>query len=303
MNSLQQVADESADYWQRRKTCAQDRQAPWQVPLTFIRHQNCVIVQDSLLCGGTKSRLLWPYILRPRWEQYDEFCYPSSPFGGAQVALASTMAFLRRHGWPGAQDKVASIIILDNWTCNNKADERELQAHRDKERPYTRMARELGARILYNQDPQRYAARRYAEDGVRVYLIPNGFGTHVTRQALARLAASVRDRFGVFDHCICAVGSGTLIRSLQMARHYGPGAPRPLSRQFHGVCVYAVPQDQDELRQYIGPEAEPIDPKLCIQETPRISELPPYASCLHYDAKCWKFAQQLAGKVLIWNVM
>jgi hypothetical protein len=64
---------------------------------------------------------------------------------------------------------------------------------------YAHMACELGARTVYDENPQEYAARRLRQDGVRVFFVPNGCGTNRARHVIVCLAAGIRDRFGVFD--------------------------------------------------------------------------------------------------------
>ena len=48
-----------------------------------------VVVRDDLLCGGTKSRVLYPYLINSGLaNKYSEFIYVSPSYGGAQIALA-----------------------------------------------------------------------------------------------------------------------------------------------------------------------------------------------------------------------
>ena len=55
---------------------------------SFRPDQEIVVIRDDLLCGGTKSRVAYPFIENLVSKGYKEFVYVSPWYGGAQIALA-----------------------------------------------------------------------------------------------------------------------------------------------------------------------------------------------------------------------
>jgi hypothetical protein len=148
--------------------------------------------------------------------------------------------------------------------------------------PRTIRARDAGARIIMvpfgRLNVVQARARAYAA-GCGAYLVPWGVDLP---EAIEHFAAAARTIPAPAEVWACA-GSGTLIRGLQAA---WPAA------RFHAVQVGARPSiGQATLHR--APERYEDD-----AEQP-----PPYPSCSNYDAKVWRFAEQLgAPGALIWNV-
>lgn len=131
-------------------------------------------------------------------------------------------------------------------------------------------------------------ARTYCEQ-TGAHLMPFGFDSAEARAAIARAAQRVRALHGRFDEAWCAVGSGTLIRSLQEAQ---------LAREYHGVLVGRDSAEAGSAILFRHPLAFGADAKA--------ADRPPFASCSNYDAKVWRYARERVAsgrRVVFWNVM
>ena len=270
------------DFLNRMRVCERTEPEPWTAKYTLdsytVQGVEIAVVRDDFLCPGTKGRYLWPLILQPIIDQYDEFFYVSEQYGGAQIALAWTLAWYnKRHHSP--QKKTVTILLDDERV--RSVDELE---------SFSKAAHVLGADFVFRHQwrtPQKYAASKRG----RAYHVPNGFRTLAVIRALTADANRVQAIFGSFDACFCAVGSGTLIQGL---------SPSRLAPLYVGVCVYGQHLKSTTRIHYLIPSVPFRD------ET---SAEPPYVSALHYDAKIWPIVLELLQqkspwkRILIWNVM
>ncbi len=125
-------------------------------------------------------------------------------------------------------------------------------------------------------------AKQYAEYN-GAYLAPFGFDTPEAIGAIAQAAQDVVSQYGIFDECWCAAGSGVLARGLQAGR---------ISKKYFVVAVGKEPN---------AGFAQVIDYPLAFEKNSRT--LPPFPSCINYDAKVWEYVRERKGKILFWNVM
>ena len=156
-------------------------------------------------------------------------------------------------------------------------------AKRSRLHPRTQEALLAGAKVV--QIPYGYLthvqaqASAYAQASGAVYL-PFGFDTPPFVAALARLASSLPI---VPAEVWTVAGSGTLSRALQIAW--------PQARFFAIQIGHAPTVGKAKL--LLAPER--------FEENARV--LPPFPSCLNYDAKAWQFLRTLASPgALFWNV-
>lgn len=150
--------------------------------------------------------------------------------------------------------------------------------------PMTLATREAGATIV--QVPYGYLnvvtarAREHCERRGAV-LLPFGLDHPAFIEALAGVARALPL---VPTEVWTVVGSGVLTRALQAA---WPKAA------FHGVQVGTAHGQVGRAQMYVAPERYEQDARV----------LPPYPSCVNYDAKVWSFVKRLATPgALIWNV-
>jgi len=263
--------DQIIDYKNRVNTCRLNNTIDniYYDLLSYRPDQEIVVIRDDNLCGGTKSRLLLPLLDL----SYDEYVYATAWYGGMQVALTWTINQLNKQY---QTNKKVTIIIEDPYPDNLKA--------------FTQFAKDLGATIIRvppNLDIYKYA-QQYVSNykGNRRLLIPSGFRTPEAIDELAKIAIAIKQLFGEFDECWCAVGSGALITGLQKGN---------LAKKYYGVCVFQqIPE--------IG-KAIPIIPDETFDEPVNENDKPPYPSASHYDAKVLRYVKNRQGKILIWNVM
>ncbi len=230
-------------------------------------HEGVHVVREDVFVGGTKRRFVDAYIEREAAKGAREFVYATTVYGGAQIALAHAC---RAVG-------VAATVF---------------GAKRNELHPRTLEAQNAGATI--HEVPMGFLtnvqakARAYCER-TGAHLMPFGFDSAEARAAIADAATRVRRKFGRFDEAWCAVGSGTLIRSLQEAQ---------LAKSYHGILVGRDHANAGEAEQIRHPLAFGTDAKAV--------DRPPFPSCSNYDAKAWRYAEQRARggrRVVFWNVM
>ncbi len=230
-------------------------------------HQGVHVVREDVFAGGTKRRFVDAYIAREATLGAREFVYATTVYGGAQIALAHACRAAGVH---------ATVF----------------GAKRNALHPRTLEAVKAGAEFI--EVPMGFLtnvqakARTYCER-TGAHLMPFGFDSAEARGAISSAAARVRSHHGRFDEAWCAVGSGTLIRSLQEAQ---------LAKTYRGVLVgrdHANAGDAVQIRHPLsfGADAKPAD-------------RPPFPSCSNYDAKAWRYAVDAARggrRVVFWNVM
>lgn len=243
------------------------------------------VVRDDILCGGTKSRFLYPFLEQSGLaDQYREFVYISPWHGGAQIALAWTcMLLTRKRGtlyraiiFTEAPEGLADVVIdgsKDNF--NNPI----IPA-------YTRMALLYGAEVHFISRHDVYLEAENYLAGRKAFLLESGFNYPEIVSAIADLAAYIRQQLDQFHECWSAVGSGTLLKGLQEGE---------VAESYHGICIFqACPNN---------PNAELIIPEVGANQTFAYSTFPPFPSALYYDAKVWPYLQSRQGRILFWNVM
>ena len=267
------------------------RQTPLQHPDNFpfivenyyFDNLEITVVRDDLLCGGTKSRVLYPYLIDSGLaEDYFDYVYVSPWYGGAQIALAWTCALLQQN----LQQHYQATLF---YPAPEGLEGVEVEPDDSRIPPYTRVALSYGAQVFFVSPGTEYQA---AQDYIKThhaYLLPSGFNTPYVSNLITDLASNLIPYLGRFDECWSAVGSGTLIRSLEKSK---------IADKYYGVCVFQECHN-------IG-LAQPIFPEITFEETYPSSLWPPFSSALHYDAKVWPFLifnSTRERKILYWNVM
>ena len=239
--------------------------------------ERIVVVRDDILCGGTKSRILEDYFLKDveKYKYFKKYVYISSWYGGAQVALALAVKIVNKKST--FKEREAVIIIP---TVPFGVDRGAQIA----------AAQSLGAKYIETEEGNVYnKAHEYLEEHrTNSFMIPNGFRTPDNIERLAAKMGKIRERFGQFEEAWCAVGSGALIKSMQMAN---------LAEKYYGVCVFG------KCPEKIG-FVTTIKESLEFSDLPAQKDLPPFPSALRYDAKVWKHVRERkAKKILFWNVL
>lgn len=230
-------------------------------------HQGVHVVREDVFAGGTKRRFVDTYVAREAARGAREFVYATTVYGGAQIALAHACAAV------GVKATVFG------------AKRNELHARTVEAQAAGASIIEVPMGFLSNVQAK---ARAYCEK-TGAHLMPFGFDSAEARAAIAGAATRIRLQHGRFDEAWCAVGSGTLIRSLQEAQ---------LAREYHGVLVGrdSASAGMAELFRHplaFGADARPAD-------------RPPFPSCSNYDAKAWKYAVERVRadrRIVLWNVM
>ena len=252
--------------------------APLPVELYSNRpDQQLFVVRDDYLCGGTKSRVVYPFLKENA--QYQEYVYVSPWYGGAQIALPLLLKRLDQE-MPSSNGPRRAIIVIDQYPVGAVDPKWRLP-------PFALIGEQLGATFV--QIPHHKDKFKFAEEYARAnrgLLLRPGFDYPEVVHEIARLGRELQARFGHFDECWCATGSGTLIRGLQLSE---------LADSYHAVCIFDYCPD-------VG-KAEPIVHWQGHNEVVPFNEAPPYRSALHYDAKLWSYLRARPGKILVWNVI
>lgn len=245
-----------------------------------------IVIRDDLLCGGTKSRIVRDYLIEDIGLHYSEYVYVSNPYGGAQIALAETIKNLNEEMAQQQQQRSFTAVIF----CEG---EEEIGS------PQIEAAKQLGAHYVFGRLAFGNAHYYVAQTKNHAVLLENGFRTPSNTIRLAQQMSSIREQFGIFNQAFCAVASGLLIESMQMA---------DLAQEYYGVCVFGRPPHGMEMRHRQHVNA--IIPALPFDSIPRTDDdLPPFPSALRYDAKVWRVMSETkkmkSGKrrILLWNVL
>lgn len=247
--------------------------------ITIEKHNSVFVLRDDLLPGGTKS-ILMPSIVGDH-PDVKEFVYASPVYGGFQIALS---AYCKQHG------KKATIFC----------------AKRIRLHPNTIKCIDLGANII--QVPYGYLsvvdkhARLYCETTPTRQKIVFGADTKANRELLSQRALQVFQVLGQEpDEIWCAVGSGTLLKSISAVCK---------TATIYGVQVGAEFELQDETTSKIKiiKYEKPFDKPSKFQA--------PFPSVENYDLKAYeKCMEHIENKrtgderkeerekcVLFWNV-
>ena len=291
---------------QRLDVCRQNPLGyPKKFPFTVEEHRygnlEISVIRDDLLCGGTKSRTLYPYLIdNGLVERYFDYVYVSPWYGGAQIALAWTCALLQQKYQQHYQATLFYAapeglegVVLNAMTPGYFRGPHDVKISLDDSRipPYTKIALSYGAQIFFvAPGREQQAAQDYVQEH-QAYLLPSGFRSSYTIDLIADLAKNLIPYLGRFDECWCAVGSGTLIEGLQKSK---------IADKYYGVCAFQTCPD-------LG-QAKGIIPKIPFDQTYPSSQWPPFPSALHYDAKIWPalishHPRSAKRRVLYWNVM
>ncbi len=235
---------------------------------------NLLVVSDSYLCGGTKSRILKKILLQ-NFPHAREYVYVTSPWGGFQCALALIVKELSQELDP---TKIATIITSRIGGSPS--------AH-------TLTAKELGAKVLFvPEDVDEYQyAQEYVRQRPNAILLPSGLNIPEGRREICKLGERIKRNLGQFDAVFSVAGSGALTRGLQMSG---------LGKEYWAISVtYRIP-DVGQAHLIIHPQSfdERVSPE----------KRPPFPSSSHYDAKGFIYAYDYARRhpnkrVLFWNVM
>lgn len=191
------------EYQQRKTICKKhwlDGSPNYEIKYTRI-DKNIIVIRDDTLCGGTKSRFL-ASSLPVEDTTYDEFVYVSSHYGGAQIALAVAVKQLNMRKGYKYKATVFSTPINDI---------------KDEYPTYTRLATELGAKIIESNDPHDDAQEYCDQRSTKRFLLPNGLALPKLEEYLIDFAKTIKAKFGQFDLVCSVIGSGTLTRCLQKA--------------------------------------------------------------------------------------
>lgn len=281
------------------------RETPLQHPDDFpfiveehrIDNLDITVVRDDLLCGGSKSRTLYPYLLDTGLvDQYTDYVYVSPWYGGAQIALAWTCALLQHQR---DQHYQATLFYtapegLEGVSLNAMTPESftgphgvKISLHDSRIPPYTKLALSYGAQVFFIPAGQEHQAARDYVKNHHAYLLPSGFRTPYVINLIADLAENLIPYLGRYDECWCAVGSGALLEGLKKSK---------IADNYYGVCVF----------QTCPKGIDGIIPDIPFEQTYPSSLWPPFPSALHYDAKVWPHllsSTSTKRKVLYWNVM
>lgn len=232
-------------------------------------HEGVFVVREDVLAGGTKRRFVDAFVGQRR-DDFDEFVYATTAYGGAQIALAHACRAAGRR----------AVVFV--------AKRKELHARTKEAAAAGAIIREVPMGFLSNVQAK---TRDYCATRPRSCLMPFGFDSPEARAAIRDAAINVRSRYGVFAEAWCAVGSGVLIRSLQEAC---------IAKHYVGI---AVGRDIDKEDESVGGATVIRHP---LQFGVDAKERPPFPSCSNYDAKVWSFVRERARRgvrSLFWNVM
>jgi hypothetical protein len=235
--------------------------------IVVTRHGIINVVRDDLIPGGTKQRVLEPWLkeMGP-----GEYVYASPAEGYAQIALA-----------------LACKALGPKWRAHIFVARRKTQHYRTLE------AQRQGATItlvdnvagfnVLNARAREYAFHSKWSQGVQ--LLPFGLDAPRFKELMVQTVKDNWRRLGYNapKEVWAVVGSGTLIRCLQ---EVWPKA------RFNAVQV-GHKADIGKAKRYIAPESFSQKAKI----------MPPFPSCDTYDAKGWQFVETHASRnALFWNV-
>jgi hypothetical protein len=296
---------EAVEYATRIHAC---RETPLQplnnYPLTIedlrLGNLKITVLRDDLLCGGTKSRVLYSYLLESGLaDRYLNFVYVSPWYGGAQIALAWTCALLKQERnlpyqatiFYTTREDLGDIILDDFDEAYFLGPHGEKFLHEDPRiPPYTKIALFYGAQVFFVPEGHGYRRAREYIDEYRAHLLPSGFRTGEVIDRIANLGKQLVEKIGRFDECWCAVGSGALIQGLQRSG---------IAKEYIGLCVF---RECGDIGRALG-----IIPEIDFNQTYQAQDWPPFPSALHYDAKIWPHlveeSQGMNKRILYWNVM
>lgn len=250
------------------------------------------VFDDSKLCGGTKSRFFSRVLRKPRFIEYMEYIYVSSPYGGAQLALAVAIRQINTDTKGGKTKR--AIIFLDEQQKYEPAPFVKILKYIKFITDKTALENKTGLdwiKIRYERNPEAAAIKYVESSPTERILLNSGFNYKETLEEIKNLGDRIQKEKGTFNEVWVATGSGTLIRGLQRSKLSQP------SVIFFAVTVIGETQDVGEatrIPHYDEQEFE--DPA---------RDPPEYLSASRYDAKVWEYVKNRKnkGKILVWNVM
>ncbi len=255
------------------------------------------VFDDSKLCGGTKSRFLSTVLRQPRFIKYREYIYVSSPYGGAQIALAVAIRQINTDT-KGGETKRA-IIFVDKQQEHEPAPFVKILKYIKVITDKTALENKTELdwiEIYYETDPKK-AAINYQKLSTERILLNPGFNYEETLEEIKELGDRIkkyRKEQGKkipFDEIWVATGSGTLVTGLQRSEGLGI--------DFFAVTVIGETKNvgnANRIRHYRKQKFEiPVSDE----------NAPPFLSASRYDAKVWEHVKnrENAGNILVWNVM
>lgn len=237
------------------------------------------VVDDSVLCGGTKSRFLERVLESEHFRQYREYLYVSNPYGGAQIALAVAVIHINSSKKGGIKKR--AVIFVNE---------------KKRDAPFVRIVEYLKEKIGRDWIDIRYESLPYNalstyshEHGETSVVLKPGFDYEESLLEIERLGSRIKEATRVqFDEVWVAAGSGTLVRGLQRSQ---------LGKKYYALDVIgARPPTGNAIDiPHNQPFEEPVAPE----------DSPPFLSASRYDAKLWQHVKNREGKgeLLLWNVM
>ncbi|KKL15561.1 hypothetical protein LCGC14_2504370 [marine sediment metagenome] len=252
----------------------------------FAQGTKITVFDDSVLCGGTKSRFLLNVLEseseKTNLRKYNEYIYISSPYGGAQIALVIAIRqinFMRELGTP----KRAAIFV--NIKGENAPFVRIVESF-IKNKPESDWIQ-----IFYKNDPDSAALDYQMLKPTERIILNSGFDYEESLKEIQKLGNRIIEEKGTFNEVWVATGSGTLIRGLQRSKGLG--------KKFFAVAVTGgIPVIREE-----GAEVEGILHEPPFKDPAKFP--PPFLSATRYDAKVWQYVKdrKYKGNILLWNVM
>jgi len=227
------------------------------------KFENRDVWRDDLQFGGTKSRILKPYIQR-RLEKYDDFVFASPRVGYGQLALS--------------------------YVCNQLGSKSTLFVPKGKTTSITERCLELGSNVI--QVPMgylthlQYKSKIYIDENPNSHLLPFGFDVDEIIDDGVEIIKNLND-WKDYDEVWSVISSGVLSRILQ--------------RVFPKSKVKGIRIGHDTTEREQGRAELQISPYQ-FKNPCKKKELPPFPSNLHYDSKGWKpFIEQSKPNSLFWN--
>ncbi len=234
-------------------------------PPRVERHEGVFVVRDDRLPGGTKSRFFVHL-----FSQHDHVVYPSTTWGGAQVALAAMARLTGKH---------VTLFV----------------AKRQQLHPRTLEAIRLGGpHVTVKQVPHGFLnvleshAKRFSTAAPGRHYLEVGGKSSLAESVLARVIKQVEDQVGPIDELWSAAASGVLTRGLQA------GLKNPKTKII-GVQVGMDIADPGRAKIIRHPKR--------LEQELRMAT--PFPSCANYDRKAWELCRDRhgAGTVVFWNVL
>ena len=259
-----------------------------------------VVADGERFYGGTKTRVIWPYLLKKQWNIFNEFVYgPVFANDGDLLAMAWTFFILKSHKYPRADEKQLTIFIKeeDNQVLSNF--------------PYVLWAKRFQANVKHVKDSKQWYDER--KEKKNIYIIPLGAETEDTVEAVGAFAAQVRDVLNQkYDKLYLPLDStGMLLKGIVRAKKYG-NTNDPLAKTIVGVFM---DQTFPRLRETYGVNIIYLNLSTNFLDTlPYETQWPDFNCAMFSTAKVYRVlkgdvtdvpnvAPKSTEKTLFWNAM